>query len=274
MTIPSVAAVRRALGRAALTVLPAAAVLGAVIGLWYYVSLGVLTERKRFLLPPPHEVFTDGFFDPKVRADILSAFWMTTKEAMIGLLVAVVIATVLALLMAQAKWVERSLYPWLIVIQTIPTLAMIPMIGFWFGYSLTPRVLICVIIALFPLVINPLQGMLGVDRGLHDLLSLAGANRVTRLLTLQLPAAMPDFFVGLRQAAGLSVVGATVGDYFFGKGDIGLGLLISKYTARVEAAPMLAVAFAACFLGIVVFMIFGALGRRVMGRWSPAWGAY
>ena len=266
--------IRSAARWAGLNIAPAIGVFAAVVGLWYYIALGVLPEPKRFLLPPPHEIFTDGFFDDKIRADILAALWVTTKAAMLGLAVAVLIALFLTLLMAQAKWVERSFYPWLVIIQTIPTLAMIPVIGFWFGYGLTPRVVICVIISLFPLVINPLQGILGVDRGLHDLMTLAGSNRLTRLVTLQIPAALPDFFVGLRQAAGLSVVGATVGDYFFGKGEIGLGLLISKYTARLDAAPMLAVAFAACLLGIVVFLIFGALGRRLVGRWSPAWGAY
>lgn len=244
-----------------------------LIGVWYYVSLVALRPEKRFLLPPPHEIFTEGFADPRVRADILEATWVTTKAAMLGLAIAVVLGSGLVVLMAQASWVRRSFYPWIVVLQTIPTLAMVPVIGFWFGYSLAPRVTVCVIITMFPLVINPLQGMLGASRGLHDLMTLGGANRLTRLIQLQIPAALPDFFTGLQSAAGLSVVGATVGDFFFGRGEIGLGLLISKYTQRLESAPMLAVVFSTCVLGVLVFLAFGALGRRVVGRWSEAWGA-
>lgn len=261
------------LRRVARSVLPPLVLAAALVGVWYYVSDVVLKPSRRFLLPPPHQIFTKGFADSAVRAQILRATWVTTKEALIGLAIAVAIGSLLAVLMAQANWVKRSVYPWIVVLQTIPTLAMIPVIGFWFGYSLTPRVTVCVIITMFPLVINPLQGMLGASRGLHDLLTLGGASRLTRLVQLQIPAALPDFFTGLQSAAGLSVVGATVGDFFFGRGDIGLGLLISRYTQRLESAPMLAVVFATCVLGVVVFLAFGALGRRVVGAWSEAWGA-
>src|SRR5690606_11141683 len=114
---------------------------------------------------------------------------------------------------------------------------------------------------------------LGADRGLHDLFTLTGARPLTRLLKLQIPSAMPDVFVGLQSAAGLAVVGATVGDYFFGRGQIGLGMLLARYSSRLQSAEMLATVLTACLLGVVAFWIFGALGRRIVGRWSPAWGA-
>jgi NitT/TauT family transport system permease protein len=90
---------------------------------------------------------------------------------------------------------------------------------------------------------------------------------------LQIPNALPHIFVGLQSAAGLSVVGAIVGDYYFGRGEIGLGLLLSRYSSRLQSAAMLAAVLAACLIGLVAFWVFGALGRRVVGRWSPAWGA-
>ncbi|MGY4709169.1 ABC transporter permease [Mycolicibacterium sp. CBM1] len=252
---------------------PPLALLVLVVLAWYAVSYFVLDSTEKFLLPPPHEVVAKGLLDAGTRADIISALWVSARVAVIGLLAAIVIGGVLAVAMAQAKWVERSLYPWVILLQTVPILAIVPVIGFWFGFELFARVLVVVIIALFPLIINPLQGLLGADRGLHDLFTLAGARPLTRLLKLQIPSALPEVFVGLQSAAGLAVVGATVGDYFFGRGEIGLGMLLARYSSRLQSAAMLATVFTACLLGVVAFWFFGGLGRRIVGRWSPAWGA-
>lgn len=244
-----------------------------VVIAWYITSYFVLDRAEKFLLPPPHEVISEGFFNADVRGDILAATWVTARVAMIGMAIAVAIGFAMALLMASAKWIEMSLYPWAILLQTVPILAIVPVIGFWFGFDTFARVVVVVIIALFPLIINPLQGLLSADPGLHDLLTLSGANSVVRLLKLQIPASLPDVFVGLQTAAGLSIVGATVGDYFFGRGQIGLGMLLSRYSSRLQSAEMLATVFVACLLGIIAFLFFGALGRRIVGSWSPAWGA-
>lgn len=252
---------------------PPALVLLTVIGGWYLLSYQGLDEAEKFLLPPPHELFTEALLIDEVRADVLAALWVTTQTALLGLAVSLSIGIVLAVAMAQAKWVERSIYPWAVFLQTVPILAIVPLIGFWFGYETFARVLVCVIISLFPLIINPLQGLLGADRGLHDLFTLSGSSSLTRLLKLQVPGALPDVFVGLQVAAGLAVVGATVGDLFFGRGAIGLGLLMQRYSSRLQSAELLATVLVTCLLGLVVFWIFGALGRRLVGRWSPAWGA-
>ena len=97
----------------------------------------------------------------------------------------------------------------------------IPLIGVLFGFDFSSRVLVCVIIALFPIVANTLFGLLSVDRSQHELFTLQGASRSTRLWKLQFPAALPAIFVGLRISAGLSVIGAIVGDFFFRQGDPG-----------------------------------------------------
>lgn len=259
--------------RFATTILPPVLVFAAVIGAWYFVSIVVLDDTEKFLLPPPHEVLTDGFLDAKIRGDIIAALWVTAKVAIIGMAISITIGLTLAVTMSRAKWVERSLYPWVILLQTVPILAIVPVIGFWFGFDTFARVVVVVIISLFPLIINPLQGLQSPDAGLHDLFTLARANGATRLTKLQIPAAMPDVFVGLQSAAGLAVVGATVGDYFFGRGQIGLGMLLSRYSSRLQSAEMLATVFVACLLGVTAFLIFGALGRRMVGAWSPAWGA-
>jgi NitT/TauT family transport system permease protein len=92
-----------------------------------------------------------------------------------------------------------------------------------------------------------------------------------RTRKLQIPAALPGIFIGLRTAAGLSVIGAIVGDFFFGRGTPGLGLLLERYASRLQSAELIATVFVACLLGLVVFWGFGLLGRRLVGAWDPAW---
>lgn len=251
---------------------PPTAVFAVIIAAWYAITYGVLSEDRRFLLPPPHQVITEGFFAAEARGEILDALWVSTEVALIGLAIAFLVGSFLAILMSQASWIERSLYPYAVFLQTVPILALVPVMGFWFGFGTTSRITVCVIIALFPLIINPLKGLLDADRGLHDLLTMGGASRWTRLVKLQIPTAMPDVFTGLQTAAGLSVVGAVVGDFYFGRGEIGLGLLLSRYSSRLQSEEMLATVFVACALGIVVFWLFGVLGRRSVGRWNEAWG--
>ena len=250
---------------------PPVVVFFVVIGLWYLVTYVLLDEGRRWLLPPPHEVVTEGFLVAATVGDILNGLWQSTQVALIGLTLAFIVGFSMALLMSQAKWIERSLYPWAVASQTIPILALVPMIGFWFGFGLNARVIVCFIISLFPIVINSLTGLLSADRRLHDLFTLHHSGRRTRTMKLQIPAALPDVFVGLRTAAGLSVIGAIVGDFFFGRGTPGLGLLLERYASRLQSAELIATVFVACLLGLVVFWGFGLLGRRVVGHWDTAW---
>lgn len=241
------------------------------IGFWYLMTYVVLEETRRWLLPPPHDVVLDGFFVWSTFVEIMEGLWLSTQVALMGLAIAWVIGSIMALMMSQAKWIERSLYPWAVASQTVPILALVPIIGFWFGFGVTSRVIVCIIISLFPIVINTLTGLLSADRGLHSLMTLHGASRWTRATKLQIPAALPHIFTGLRTAAGLSVIGAIVGDFFFGRGNPGLGLLLDKYASRLQSEELLATVFVACMLGIVVFWGFGLMGRRIVGAWDPYW---
>ena len=251
-------------------VLAPLAVAAGVVGLWYLATYWLLEERRRFLLPPFHEVVGAATTAP-VAGEILAAAWRTTQVAALGLVIAFAIGFTVAVAMSQGRWVERSLYPWAVFSQTVPILAIVPLLGFWFGYGWVSRVVVCVVIALFPIIVNTLEGLGSADRRLHDLLTLAGASRWTRLRVLQLPAALPDMFIGLRTAAGLAVTGAIVGDLFFGRGQPGLGLLISRYGSRLQSAEMLAATVAACLLGLAVFAAIGWVGRRVTGSWDQRW---
>lgn len=254
-------------------IFPPVMVFMLVMGLWYLLTYLVLDPTRRWLLPPPHQVVTEGFLVPSTLSQILDGLWQSTKVAALGLGIAFLVGFSMALAMSQAKWVERSLYPWAVASQTIPILALVPMIGFWFGFGTMARVIVCFIISLFPIVINSLMGLLSAERGLHALFTLHDANRWTRTLKLQIPAALPAIFTGLRTAAGLSVIGAIVGDFFFGRGTPGLGLLLERYASRLQSEELMATVFVACLLGLVVFWGFGLLGRRLVGHWDPSWAS-
>lgn len=254
-------------------------VFGLFIGFWYFAHHVLMSEQRKFLVPPPHQVVNQSVLTWNIERGsagsrtggglkpILEGLWTSSQVAGLGLLIAIVLGTVLATAMSQATWVQNSIWPFLIALQAMPILAFVPLIGSLFGFDFWSRVLVCIMIALFPIVANTLFGLLSVDKGYHELMTLNGAGRFTRLIKLQYPAAMPSIFTGLRISAGLSVVGAVVGDFFFRQGEAGLGRLINTYQASNEIEQMYGAVIVAALLGIAVFVFFGWLGQRIVGHW-------
>ncbi len=249
---------------------PPAAVFVAVLGIWYGVSYLLLDPQRRFLVPPPHEVVKVSFLDPYNLKELLDALWLSTRVAFIGLFIATVLGMLLAIAMSQARWVERSLYPYAVLTQTIPILAMVPLFGFWFGFGYVSRVLVVILFAIFPIIANTLFGLQSVEQDHHDLFRLHQAGRLTRLWKLQLPAAMPSIFTGLRISAGLAVIGAIVADFFFKQGEPGIGILIDLYRSRLQSEQMFAAIILSSLLGVAVFWFFGFLARRAVGAWHQS----
>ena len=257
-------------GHAVAQVVAPMLVFALVIGVWLFISYVLLEPRRRFLMPPPQEVIGVGLLDPRNAAEILAGLWSTTQVALVGLAVAIAIGTVVAVAMIQARWIEWSIYPWAVVLQTIPILAIVPLIGFWFQFGFSSRVLVCVVISLFPIVTNTLFGLKSSDQAHHDLFTLHRASRLQRLLKLQLPGALPAILAGWRIAAGASVVGAIVGDFFFRQGDPGIGRLIDDYRARLQSDQLFAAVALSSLLGLVVFWAFGLLGKLLVGSWHES----
>jgi NitT/TauT family transport system permease protein len=125
-----------------------------------------------------------------------------------------------------------------------------------------------VLIAIFPIVSNTLFGLLSADKSQHELFTLQGASKWTRLVKLQFPAALPNIFVGLRISAGLAVIGAVVGDFYFRQGGVvGIGAQIDVYRNRLWGPELIAAIILASTLGLVVFLFFGWVSRRAIGKW-------
>ena len=248
-------------------VLPPLLLGSLVIGVWYFVSYVVLAPRRRFLLRPPHEVLQKGFLDWDHFSEILDGLWSSARVAFIGLSISIVLGIAIATLMSQTKLFERAVFPYMVMLQAIPILAIVPLISFWFGTAQTSRVMVCVLISLFPIIVNTLFGLQSADRGMHDLFTLEHASRLTRLRKLMFPAALPAIFAGLRISAGLSVIGAIVGDFFFGRGDTGIGQQLSKYANQLDGEQLFAAVIMSSLLGVAVFLFFGWVQQRAIGKW-------
>ena len=185
------------------------------------VSYLLLDPDRRFLVPPPHEVVRVGFLDPDNLEELLDALWLSARVAFLGLAIAIVIGIALAVVMSQARWVERSLFPYAVRPPDHPDPGLGAAVRVLVRLRLLqpgPGAWSC---SLFPIVANTLFGLQSVEHEHHDLFTLHGAGRLTRLWKLQFPAALPSIFTGLRISAGLAVIGAIVGDFFFQQGDPG-----------------------------------------------------
>ena len=256
----------------ALTIVgPPVAVAALFVGIWLLFSYVLFDPTQRFLLPPPQQVVKVGFLDwSHLREILVDGLLPTTQVALTGLAIAIVVGMVLAIAMSQAAWIERSIYPYAVIVQTIPIIAIVPLIGFILSYNFKSRVLACVMISIFPIITNTLFGLKSAEASLQDLFTLHGAGRLTRLRKLQLPAAMPAIFTGFRISAGLSVIGAIVGDFFFRQGNPGIGRLIDIYRAQLQGEQLITAIFFSSLLGIVVFWGFGYLGNRLTRSWHES----
>jgi NitT/TauT family transport system permease protein len=245
--------------------------LALFLALWEYMhrdGMRRFFDKPGFLVPSPATVFDQSFTDGTVRHQMIAGLGWTSLSAFIGLAISIVLGIGIAVAMARAEWIERSLYPYLVALQAIPVLAIVPLISSIFGGGIGSRILVCVMISLFPIVTNTLFGLTSADPAQHDLFSLRRASRRTRLFKLQFPAAMPAIFTGFRISAGLAVVGAVVGEQFFREGDKpGLGVVVEQFRQKARFPQVYGGLIVIALLGVAVFLAFGLLGRLVVGKW-------
>jgi NitT/TauT family transport system permease protein len=245
-------------------------VLLVVLMAWYALAYGLdnnfsPASGKPLILPPPHRLFED--LGPATRERMLTAIGITARTSTVGLATSAAIGIVLGFAMSRRRWLERSLWPWLVALQVTPIVALVPLIIRLVGANDGARLLVTVLITFFPIVSSTLFGFRSVSANLHDLFSVHRAGPLRRLLLLELPAARPSILNGLRTSAGLAVIGAIVGDFFFSRGDPGLGKLIQFFFLNNLAGPMFVSALIASGLGFTFFAVFELATRRTVGRW-------
>jgi NitT/TauT family transport system permease protein len=249
---------------------PIIVVFLGMIGLWYLMHYVIMGENSRFKLPPPHAVVKEAFFVGKARAELFEGLKNTARVAFYGFGLAVLLALVGAVLMALSRGMERALFPYAVILQTLPILALVPLFKAWFGPTRTARIVACILISIFPILTSFLFGLKSVDRGHRDLFELHGASWWTRLWKLQFPAALPSIFTGLRIGAGLCVVGALVADAFFTRGDLGLGRLLDNYGQKLQYERLFGGVILASVFGVLIYAVISWLSNRLLRSWHES----
>lgn len=247
---------------------------GMFLGFWEYMhrdGMRRLFDKPEFLVPSPVTVVDQCLFDPLVREQLLTGLGWTALVSGAGLAITIAFGTCLAVLMLRAKWMEQSIYPYLVAAQAIPVLAIVPLIDSVFGSGMLARTFVAFMISFFPVATNTLFGLQSVERGSHDLFTLGGASQSSRLLKLQFPAALPSMITGYRISAGLSVIGAVVGELFLrGGGKPGIGIVMDQFRTKSRFPQVYGSLVVACGLGIAVYLLFTLLGKRAVGHWYDA----
>ncbi|MCH2210055.1 MAG: ABC transporter permease [Fuerstiella sp.] len=202
-----------------------------------------------------------------MRVELTEATVRTAIAAVSGLAVSTVVGTAVAFAFAQSVVIRRAFYPYAILFQTIPVIAIAPLIILTFGRGFHSVTLVAVVISLFPVVTNTTTGLLQIDSQLHELFRLHGATWWQTHWKLRLPSALPWMISGIRIAGGVAVVGAIVGEFFVGSSQPGLGAWIQRKTASADLPALYATIVASTSLGVGVFAALTWTGDAVLRRW-------
>lgn len=223
----------------------------------------------RFLLPSPTDVVQAWLEN---RDNLLGALFSTFASALIGFGLAIVIGMSIALLMSQSKLIERSLFPYAVLLQTIPIVAIAPLIVIWFGAGMNAVVAISFLIALFPIITNTTAGLVSTDHNLVAMFELYNASWWQRTVKLKFPAALPYIMTGLRISSGLAVIGAIVGEFIAGIGGLrgGIGYVITVAASQLKMPYLFAAALTSSLLGIAIFIIVSLLSARFLRHWHES----
>ena len=188
--------------------------------------------------------------------------WITVTEALLGFCIAAVAGIALGTLIAQFRLVERTLYPYVVAFQTLPKIAVAPLLVVWLGFGLSSKIVIAALVAFFPVLVNVIVGLKTIDQSKLELMRSLRASRwqIFRLVTF--PNALPFVFAGLDIAIVFSVLGAIVGEFVGAQR--GLGNLILQFNVTLDIAGMFAVLLLLAVLGVALHLVMQAIQRRVI----------
>jgi NitT/TauT family transport system permease protein len=229
----------------------------------------VWNEIPHYILPRPGVVLQALVNDAGL---LFSSLLVTLRITFLGLLLAVAGGVGLAVLFAQSKWVEMSFFPFAVVLQVTPIVAIFPLINIYVDNQTTKLLLCAWIVAFFPILSNTTLGLNSADRNLRDLFSLNGATRWQELRLLRLPSAMPYFLGGLKIAGGLALIGAVVAEFVAGAAgqSSGLASRIIEAGYRLNAPRLFAALILISATGIVIFLVLSWVSHMVLRRWHES----
>jgi len=247
------------LGAGALNVVPPVLIVVALFVAWeVYVELSGIS---RVTLPAPSRVLTAAWRNRDVLAE---HSLVTLQETFLGLAVSITLGVLLALLIDAIAPVRRGLYPLLVGSQTLPVVVIAPLFVLWFGFGITPKVLIVTLYTFFPITVAFASGLAVADAEAHMLMRTLGASRLQTLRLLQVPQALPYLFTGLRIAVTYAMVGAVFAEWVGATKGLGNYVLLMQNSFRTDM--VLAAIFLIAVLSLLLFVLVGLVERLVV-RW-------
>ncbi|MDZ5443655.1 ABC transporter permease [Micromonospora sp. 4G57] len=225
-----------------------AAVLVAIFVVWWAVTAANLV--KPYLVPSPGRTLDvvlaqSGYFAHHT--------WITSYETVLGFAIAIAVGVLSAVVMVYSPTIEKSLYPLLLFAQVIPKIAIAPLFIVWLGFGLTPKIVVAVLMAFFPIVISTVTGLKSIDPEMLQLSATMGAGPAQTFRKIRFPAALPHLFAGLKVAATMAVTGAVVGE-FVGANE-GLGYVILQANGNLDTPMLFAGLLIMSLLGVVLFVV-------------------
>lgn len=237
--------------------LPSVLALAVIVIVWELVcDFGIVPA---FMLPSPVNVVKALVGDISLLGQNAA---ITLQEAFYGLFCGVIIGFFAAVLMDSVEWIYRAFYPIIVITQTIPTVAIAPLLVLWFGYEMAPKIILIVLVTFFPITVGLLDGFRSVDKDAVNLMRSMGAGRVQIFRYVKLPFALPQFFSGLRIAVAYSVVGAVIAEWLGGFG--GLGVYMTRVKKAFAFDKMFAVIFIISAISLILMRIVDLAQKKSM----------
>jgi NitT/TauT family transport system permease protein len=226
-------------------------------------------EVPPYLFPAPSIVAKSLQTDA---ASLAYALWMTVRVTLTALALSIVLGSLIAFVFVQSPIIERSLFPYAIIMQVTPIVAVAPLIIILVKNTQVALVICATVIAIFPIISNTTIGLRSIDRGHQNLFAINQASRLQNLLYLRIPSALPFFFAGLKIASGLALIGAVVAEFVAGTGgrSAGLAFEILQSGYQLEIPRMFAALFLITLTGIVLFLAVSGLTNWVLGAWHDS----
>ena len=231
------------------------------VGLLLWYAIVRIGDFQPFILPPPQLVW-QRFLRALADGSLARHSLVTLGEVLGGLLLGVSSASLLGYALAKSRRLERLLAPYVVASQSVPVVAIAPLLVIWFGPGITSKVLICALIVFFPVLINTIVGLRSVPNDLHGLMRSLEATRWQTFTLLEVPASLPVLLGGLRIGATLSVIGAVVGEFV--GADRGLGFLINVARGQYDTALVFVAVFALIGMALILYSIVVLLENRLL----------
>jgi NitT/TauT family transport system permease protein len=241
--------------------MPALALMIGVLLAW---ELAIrLFEVPTFVLPAPSAIFQSLIVS---RGQLTVAARVTAVEIMAGFVLSAVTGIVVALTIVRFERFGRAVYPLIVLFQNVPKVALAPIFILWFGYDLTPKLLLIVVIAFFPVAIDMLAGLQSVEPSFVSLMKSVGASKTKILMRVRIPHALPHLFAGLKIAVTFSVIGAIVGE--FAGANAGLGYVIQFASTQLDTPLVFSALLVISVLGLAFYYLV-EFAERLLIPWAP-----